>query len=101
MGCTENKLIISQIWLCGFELATDYHCHRTSNHLTDIIFEKCAKIVCIAKLMKSYFFTVDCASNHINEWHQVPRRKNLDFIFVSQKFKLKEGEECMYINYDP
>ena len=46
------------------------------------IFDKCAKIVCIAKSMITFFLTVDCVSNHINEWHQVPKRKNCDFIFI-------------------
>ena len=31
------------------------------------IFEKCAKIVRIAKSMINFFLTVDCVSNHINE----------------------------------
>ena len=65
---TENKLNISQIWLRGFELATYYHCHRSSKSFNRHMFEKCAKIVRIAKLMKTYFFTVDCVSNHINEY---------------------------------
>ena len=38
-------------------------------------FEKCAKIVRIATLIKTPFLTVDCVSNHKNECHQVPRRK--------------------------
>ena len=43
------------------------------------IFEKCAKNVCIAKSMTTFFLTVDCVSNHINDWQQVPKRKNFDF----------------------
>ena len=43
--------------------------HRT-------IFEKCAKSVI------TFFETVDCVSNRINEWNQLPKRKNFDFIFI-------------------
>ena len=40
------------------------------------------QIVRIATLMKTSFLTVDCLSNHKNERHQVPRRKNFAFIFI-------------------
>ena len=41
------------------------------------IFEKYAKNLHIAKSMITFLLT-----NHISEWHQVIKRKNLDFIFI-------------------
>ena len=61
-----NKLRMSQIWLRGLELATDRHCHRTSNFRIDKFVKKFAKVVCIAKLVKTFLLTVDCVSHHIN-----------------------------------
>ena len=46
------------------------------------IVEKCTKIECIEKSMIKFFLTVDCLWNHINEWHQVTKWKNFDFIFI-------------------
>ena len=38
--------------------------------------------MCIVKSMITFLLTVDCVSNHINKWHQVPKRKNFDFICI-------------------
>ena len=46
------------------------------------IFEKWAKFVRNAKSIITFFLMLNCVSNHIGEWHLVPKRKNFDFIFI-------------------
>ena len=67
--CMGNKLNMPQIWLHGFELAANqcHHCNHSSKLEQTIFLKKCAKIVCIAKLMKNFFLTVHCVSARINE----------------------------------
>ena len=55
---------------------TNYYGSHTSNFSTQDNFWKCAKSVI------TFFETVDCFPNHINEWNQLPKRKNFDFIFI-------------------
>ena len=74
--CRQNEKNTSLIWLRGFELASNHHCSPRQ------IIEKCAKIVRIAKSTIIFLLIVDCVSNHINEWHQVTKRKNFEFIFI-------------------
>ena len=60
------------------------------------MFEKCAKIVRIAKLMKTSLLLIVLQITSMSH-----RTENFDLIFISQKLQLKQAEECMYINYDP
>ena len=85
MECLRVKSNLSQIWLRGFKLATNHYFYHSNCFWIDNFFEKWAKIVRIATMMKTSFWTVDCVSNHKNEYHQVPRRKNFAFIFFCSK----------------
>ena len=62
--CIENKLNMSKIWLCGFELATgtNHHCNHSGKFLKSV-----TKNMHSAKLMKTFFLAVVCVSNRINK----------------------------------
>ena len=83
MECIRNMGWVEYVtnMASGFELATHHHCSHASNFSLGK-FLKNVKIVRIAKSMITFFLTVDCVSNDINEWHQVPKRKDFDFIFI-------------------
>ena len=77
--CIVNGPNISQMVLRGFKLTINA---TTEAIFKQTIFFKCANNLHIEKLMQNFFLTVDCVSNHIKVCYQVPRRKNLDFIFT-------------------
>ena len=54
-------------------------------------FEKCAKSVSIAKLLKTLFLTVNCVANLTKHWHHVLRRKIFEFIVICSKVRAQTG----------
>ena len=69
--CIVNKLNMSQIWLPGFAV-TNHYCNHSSN-----FFEKRGTTLLIAKLIITFFLTIDfCLKSH---WWLTPSTQKKDF----------------------
>ena len=76
--CVGNKLNMSHM----ASMVTNHHCNHKSNLIRKIQ-EKCAKMMCLTKFMKVFYFTVDCVWNHIFEGYQEYIREFWFYLFRS------------------
>ena len=88
--CIVNKLNMSQIWLPFFAV-TNHYCNHSSN-----FFEKRGTTLLIAKLIITFFLTIDfCFKSH---WWLTPSTQKKDFWFYHHFFRCYSSNKVKSVN---